>query len=45
MSELRVFGTCLLSKMFGRKSKDATGNWRRLHGEERRNLYSLHVLG
>jgi len=38
---LRVFENRVLRKMFGPKSDEVTGEWRRLHNEERLDLYFL----
>jgi hypothetical protein len=38
---LRVFGNRVLKRTFGPKKEDVTGDWRELHNEELRNLYSL----
>jgi hypothetical protein len=37
---LRVFENRVLRRIFGRKRDDVTGEWRKLHNEELRNLYS-----
>jgi hypothetical protein len=37
---LRVFENRVLRRVFGRKRDEATGEWRRLHNEELRDLYS-----
>jgi hypothetical protein len=37
---LRVFETRVLRKIFGPKRDEVTGEWRKLHSEELRNLYS-----
>jgi hypothetical protein len=36
---LRVFENTVLRRIFGPKEDEATGHWRRLHNEERNNLY------
>ena len=38
---LRVFGNRVLSKVFGPKRDELTGEWRKLHNEELNDLYSL----
>jgi hypothetical protein len=37
---LRVFENRVLRKIFGPKRDEVTGEWRRLHNEELRDLYS-----
>jgi hypothetical protein len=37
---LRVFENKVLRKIFGPKSDEVTGGWRKLHDEELRDLYS-----
>jgi hypothetical protein len=37
---LRVFENRVLRRIFGPKRDDVTGEWRKLHSEERHNLYS-----
>jgi hypothetical protein len=37
---LRVSENRVLRRIFGSKSDEATGEWRRLHNEELNNLYS-----
>jgi hypothetical protein len=37
---LRVFENKVLRRMFGPKSDEVTGGWRKLHKEELRGLYS-----
>jgi hypothetical protein len=37
---LRVFENRVLRKIFGPKKDEVTGEWRKLHNEELRNLYS-----
>jgi hypothetical protein len=37
---LRVFENRVLRRIFGPKSDEATGEWRRLHNEELNDLYS-----
>jgi hypothetical protein len=37
---LRVFENRVLRKIFGPKRDEVTGEWRRLHNEERNDLYS-----
>jgi hypothetical protein len=38
---LRVFENRVLRRLFGPKRDEVTGDWRKLHNEERHNLYSL----
>jgi len=38
--KLRVFENMVLSRIFGPRSDDVTGEWRRLHNEELNDLYS-----
>ena len=38
---LRVFGNRVLRRVFGPKRDEVTGEWRKLHNEELRDLYSL----
>jgi hypothetical protein len=35
-----VFENCVLRKIFGPKRDEVTGEWRKLHNEELRDLYS-----
>jgi hypothetical protein len=37
---MRVYENKLLRRIFGPKSKEVTGGWRKLHDEELHNLYS-----
>jgi hypothetical protein len=37
---LRVFENRILRRMFERKRDEVTGEWRKLHNEELRHLYS-----
>jgi hypothetical protein len=37
---LRVFENRVLKRIFGRKRDEVTGEWRKLHNEELRDLYS-----
>jgi hypothetical protein len=37
---LRVFENRVLRRMFGPKRDEVTGEWRELHNEEHRDLYS-----
>jgi hypothetical protein len=37
---LRVFENRVLRKIFGPKRDEVTGEWRKLHNEERHDLYS-----
>ena len=41
---LRVFENRVLRRVFGSKRDEITGEWRKLHNEELRNLYSLPIL-
>jgi hypothetical protein len=36
---MKVFENIVLRKIFGPKRDEVTGEWRRLHNEELRNLY------
>ena len=38
---LRLFENRVLRRVFGLKRDEVTGEWRKLHNEERRDLYSL----
>src|SRR5215813_6033176 len=38
---LRVFENTVLRRVFGPKRDEVTGEWRKLHNEELRDLYSL----
>ena len=38
---LRVFENRVLRRVFGPKRDEVTGEWRKLHSEEFRDLYSL----
>ena len=38
---LRVFENRVLRRVFGRKRDEVTGEWRKLHNEELRELYSI----
>jgi hypothetical protein len=38
---LRVFENRVLRRIFGPKKDEVTGDWRKLHNEELRDLYSL----
>jgi hypothetical protein len=38
---LRVFKNRVLRKVFGPKTDEVTGEWRKLHNEELNDLYSL----
>ena len=38
---LRVFENRVLGRVFGPKRNEVTGEWRKLHNEELRDLYSL----
>jgi hypothetical protein len=39
-NRLRVFENRVLRSIFGPKRDEVTGDWRKLHNEELRNLYS-----
>jgi hypothetical protein len=39
-TRLRVFENRVLRRIFGPKRDEVTGEWRKLHNEELRNLYS-----
>jgi hypothetical protein len=39
-NRLRVFEHRVLSRIFGPKRDEVTGEWRKLHNEELRDLYS-----
>jgi hypothetical protein len=41
MDRLRVFENRVLRRVFGPKRDEVTGEWRKLHNEELRDLYSL----
>ena len=41
MIRLRVFENRVLRRVFGSKRDEVTGEWRKLHNEEPRDLYSL----
>ena len=38
--KLRVFENMVLSRIFGTRKDEVTGEWRRLHNEELNDLYS-----
>ena len=38
---LRVFENMVLRRVFGHKRDEVTGEWRKLHNEELRDLYTL----
>jgi len=38
--KLRVFENMVLRRIFGPRREEVTGEWRRLHNEERNDLYS-----
>jgi hypothetical protein len=40
---LRVTVNRVLRRIFGPKRKEGTGDWRRLHNEERHNLYTSNI--
>jgi hypothetical protein len=37
---MRALGNSVLRRIFGPKMDEVTGDWRKLHNEELRNLYS-----
>ena len=41
---LRVFENRMLRRVFGPKSVEVTGEWRKLHNEELNDLYSLPII-
>ena len=41
---LRVFENRVLRRVFGPKRDEVTGEWRKFHKEELRDLYSLTIL-
>jgi hypothetical protein len=42
---LKVFEKRVLRRMFGPKRDEVTGDWRKMHNEELRSLYSLsHII-
>ena len=41
---LRVFENRMLRRVFGPKRDEVTGEWRKLHKEELRDLYSLPII-
>ena len=41
---MRVFENRVLRRVFGPKRDEVTGEWRKLHNEELRDLYSLHNI-
>ena len=38
--KLRLFENMVLTRIFGHRSDEVTGEWRRLHNEELNDLYS-----
>ena len=42
--KLRVFENRVLRKIFGPRRNEVTGEWRRLHNEELKYLYSSPIL-
>jgi hypothetical protein len=38
---LRVFENRVLRRIFGPKTEEVTGDWRKIHSEKLHNLYSL----
>jgi hypothetical protein len=44
-NRLRVFENRMLRRIFGPKTEEVAGDWRKLHNEELHNLYaSLNIL-
>jgi hypothetical protein len=41
---VRCIGLGVLRKLFGLKSEEVTGDWRKLHNEEPRDLYSSRII-
>jgi hypothetical protein len=41
---MSMFGNRALRGVFGRKRREITGYWRKLHNEELHNLYSSHII-
>jgi hypothetical protein len=41
---LRVFENRVLRRIFGPKSDEVTGAWRKLHNEELQDLYSSNIV-
>jgi hypothetical protein len=41
---LRVFANGVLRRIFGPKRDEVTGEWRKLHNEERHDLYCSPIL-
>jgi hypothetical protein len=41
---LRVFENRVLSRIFGPKRDEVTGEWRKLHNEEHNDLYSSSTI-
>ena len=41
---LRVFKSRVLRRIFGPKRSELTGEWRRLHNKELKDLYSLNIV-
>jgi hypothetical protein len=41
---LRVFENRVLRRIFGPKTKEVAGGWRRLHNEELHNLYTSKIV-
>jgi hypothetical protein len=41
---LRVFNNRVLRRIFGSKTDEVTGEWRKLHNAELNGLYSLHNI-
>ena len=43
-SRLRIFENEVLGRIFGPKRDEVTGEWRKLHNEELKDLYSYEIL-
>ena len=41
---MRVFENRALSKIFGPKREDVTGEWRKIHNEELNDMYSTFIF-
>jgi hypothetical protein len=42
--KLRVFVNGVLRRIFGSKRDEVTGEWRKLHNKELRDLYTVHQV-